>query len=408
MRRFVFALLLLLVATVGAAAFGEPPTGRLEAFVELPAETPYIGEPLRLVLRSAIHGRIANDRIVAPALGDFDWQQFGIDTSKVELVDGYWTPVFTRVLMIYPLRAGRLTVPPFRRRVSYLVGDNARAEMDFESEAVTFDVRSAAGAGDPKAFWLPAKALRLTEEWEPAPDRLPLGAVAKRTIIVEADGVTAERMPPLPEFRAPGVIAFAGPVERSTIVTDSGPIGRAVYRWSLRPASAAAAIAPAIRVPWFDITSRVMREARAPERRIAFESASAPASPPTVGLLSPLPMVAASLAFVVAAATICLAAFSRLDIRVFLRRRVATEKALWTLRVIARRGDLVAFRRTLAGVAKADPDGWRRVVSREQIARDLAAIDAALYGAHGSAPPPLLGMARRVAVAMRGSSATTG
>jgi hypothetical protein len=386
----------------------EKPLGRFQATVELPKGGPYVGEPLRLRLRSAIHARVATDRIIQPALTDFDWQQFGVDESDEEFVDGFWMPAHTRTLMIYPLRAGRLTIEPFKWRLSYFTEDGARTEMEMVSQPLTVDVRGRESLGEAMDFWLPAKALRVVDRWEPEPDRIPSGEMSKRTVTVEAEGLTADRLPPLPRFRAPGVITFAGPVERQTVVTDQGPIARAVYQWTVRPVSTTPAIAPAINLRWFDITKRTLRETAAPERRVAFlgalSASRAEEATRVSGLLSPSPLLAAFLAFVSAGAATWLAASSKSNLDRSWRRRATTWGLLLILHVRARGQDIEGFRQTLRKLSKTEPECWRRVTAREDVASALAALDAAIFAREPQAPPVPLGvLAKRITFAFRGA-----
>lgn len=404
----LFSLPLLVIVASSAAAESPAPTGKFEAFVELPGEAPYVGEPLRLVLRSAIRARVANDRIVQPALTDFDWQQFGVDASSEELLDGFWTPAQTRVLMIYPLRAGRLAIEPFKRRVTYFNDEGERLETELVSQPITIDVRPRDGVGEPADFWLPAKSVRIVDRWEPDPDKIPLGETAERIVVVEAEGVTADRLPPLPRFRAPGVITFAGPVERQTIVTDRGPVGRATYLWKVRPVSTTPAAAPAIRVPWFDISERRMREAEAPERRLAFvdaeQEAQLAASKKSHSLLAPRPLVAALFGFVATGAA-CLVLASkpadggswRHSWRLYARRR----RLLHALHAAARKSDVPAFRRAIDALSRNEPERWRRIVARDDVAAALASIDAAIFAREAPPAPALSRLAQPIAYAFR-------
>ncbi len=58
----------------------------------------------------------------------------------------------------------------------------------------------------------------MTDQWEPEPETLRLGEPARRTVTLDARGVTADALPPRPVLRTRGVLTFAG-------------------RWSARPAS---------------------------------------------------------------------------------------------------------------------------------------------------------------------------
>jgi hypothetical protein len=391
------ALIPFLLMGAGAVAEEAPP-GKFDAWVEAPKDTPYVGEPLRLVLRTAIHARVASDRFEQPGLTDFDWRQFGVDAPSEELVDGFWAPALTRVLMIYPLRAGALTIEPFRRRVIYMTDSGERAETELVSKPFTIEVRARDGVGDPADFWLPAKSLKIEDHWEPEPDRIPVGETARRIVTIEAAGLSADRLPPMPRFRAPGIITFAGPVERETIVTDQGPIAKATYQWNVRPVSTTAAIAPAIRIPWFDIGARTMREAATPERRVAFVGAGAATDAAGgrqgYGFLAARPLLAALLGFVSTSAAAYLAASSP---RGALRRALATWRVLALLYAAARKGDAAGFRRSVDHLSKADPDRWRRIVARDDVKRGLSLVDAALFSREQPAPaPPLLPLARAI------------
>lgn len=404
-RAFCFVLPMVFVVASPAVAQSPAPAGKFDAFVELPKDTPYVGEPLRLVLRSAIRARVANEKIVQPALTDFDWQQFGVDASSEEFVDGFWMPAQTRVLMIYPLRAGRLTIEPFKRRVTYFSDDGERLEAELVSQPITIDVRARDGVGDPAEFWLPAKSVSVVDKWEPDPDKISFGETAKRIVTVEAEGVTADRLPPLPKFRAPGIITFAGPVERQTIVTDRGPLARAVYQWKVRPVSVTPAVAPAIRIPWFDISERRMRQSEAPERRIAFIAVEQETrESENLGLFSQRALLAALLGFVSTGAA-CLfvaskpghSASSRHSLRLYVRRR----RLLLALHASARTSDVAAFRRALDALARNEPERWRRMAAYDEFASALASVDATIFAREAPpAPTTLPRLAKMIAAAL--------
>jgi hypothetical protein len=280
----------------------DPPLGRIEIRADLPKEPPFVGEPIILHVRSSLRANATRDKILQPALTDFDWQQFGVDASSEEMLDGFWTPVIERVLMVTPLKAGSLTIPPFTRHVEFVTPNEDRGEANFVSNSLVIDVRSHEGLGSADEPWLPAKSVKISDKWEPAPDKIPFGETAHRVLTIEAKGLTADRLPAPPILRAPGIISFLGPVDRQTIVTDDGPVGRVAYSWNVRPVSITPATAPAIHIPWFDVATRKMREVVAPEREVAFVDAarktretSAPIE--TFHLLSVWPLTAFFMSF---------------------------------------------------------------------------------------------------------------
>jgi hypothetical protein len=321
-----FRIFLLVAATGAALHFAsvaraqtpafDPPLGRIEIRADLPKEPPFVGEPIVLHVRSSLRANATRDKILQPILTDFDWQQFGADVSSEEMLDGYWTPVIERVLMVTPLKAGLLTIPPFTRHVEFVTPNDDRSAANFVSNSLVIDVRSHEGVGSAEDPWLPAKSVKISDDWEPAPDRIPFGETAHRVLTIEANGLTADRLPAPPLLRAPGIISFIGPVDRRTIVTDDGPIARVAYSWNVRPVSNTPAMAPAIHIPWFDVAARKMRDAVAPEREVAFLNAARKTRAPSVaietpGFLSVWPLAAGAAGFVWTIAVAYLVATSK-------------------------------------------------------------------------------------------------
>jgi hypothetical protein len=365
------------------AQVNEVPFSKIEASVELQGEAPYVGEPLRLVVRSAIHAQVANERMIQPDLTDFDWQQFGVDSMSQEFIDGFWMPVMSRVLMIYPLRPGRLTIDPFKRHITYFGSNGERMETEILSRPVTIEVRSHDALAGPDAYWIPARDLRITDEWTPESDNIPLEETAQRTITIEADGLTADRLPNLPSFRAPGIITFAGPIQRQTIITDHGPLGRAIFRWRIRPASQAVATAPSVKVHWFDVSKRQMREAFIPERRVAFRASGhirkSGEETKLSEFLTTRSLVAFILSFAMTAATGFLFVSMRFNDMAFWRSLFGSLRLFAILVISGWRDDKFTFYATLHELRKTDPLTWRTIENGEMYSALIQDLQSMIY-----------------------------
>jgi len=358
--------------------------GRVELIAELPKDGPYVGEPFVLRIRSYVHGNVARDQIIQPNLTNFNWQQFGIDLASDAVVDGVRTPVLERTLLITPVLAGTSTIPPFVRHLTMINADNQRSETDMVSEPLVVTVRSHDGLGSPGAWWLPAKSVKIIDSWDPAPDHIPFGETALRTVTFEAVGTTADQLPPAPLLHTAGIIAFAGPTERQTIVTDAGPLARAVYHWRVRPISMTPSTVPELRIPWFDITKRQMREATAPEREVAFldhehEVQKASRSTDSVHLFGVRPLMAGAIAFVWSLAIAYLFAATSSGDRGWGALFKRAPKALRNLKQAARNGNVHAFRRAIDELARCERENWDRVSKQSEIVAGLATVNAALF-----------------------------
>ena len=345
-----------------------------------------------LHMRSFIRAHVVLDEVQQPPMIDFDVQQMGRDKPIQAMVDGFSVDGLERDLAIFPDRAGRLNIPPFVRHVTVIGADGGRVPMDFTSKPVFVDVQNYNAIVPAGAWWLPARSLTVTESWSPEPDEIDQGALTRRTIVVEAAGLNADRLPPPPDMRAPGVITFRGPVQRETILTEDGPTARATYVWDLRPATGAPAKMPAISVSWFDTGERRMRTAALPEHWVAYVGTLVHTRHEKLlgfrdQLLGAGPLAAGLVGFAWSAALLGFVATSG---RGGSARR---PRALSRLKRAGRFRDDTKFRLALADLARADPPLWRSVSREPGVAFRLAALDSVLYAREHGAPPPLAPLA---------------
>lgn len=252
----------------------QPLIGRAEMIADAAEGGPIEGELVLLHLRAIRKGRVTLEEIRQPALTDLSWMQLGRDLTYEEQFQGFILPGVERVLAVYPQRAGPLTIDPFTLHMTILDDSGARADVDMQPPPLTLQVRKipAEAAGKP---WLPASALTLTETWDTPPGALAQGALAHRTLRLEARGLTADRLPPPPLMRAPGVIAYAYPAQRGSAITPQGPVASVVYQWDIKPVSQDAAELPPVEITWFDTRARVMRVASTGSVKVKQLSAAA-------------------------------------------------------------------------------------------------------------------------------------
>lgn len=354
---------------------------------------PYSREMVLLRIRGVYRQQILLEEIVQPSLANFSWTQLGRDLwSKAKMPDGQNAIAFERVVAVFPHHPGDFTIDPFIHRLT--VNDaGKRLVVDVPSVPVTLPVATwtqPTGGPDVKEpWWLPAKDVTITDSWNPDPETVTLGQSTRRIVTIEAQGLIAEGLPPRPVMRTRGILTFAGPVTRETIITPAGPVARATYQWDVRPGVPEVIPLDAITIPWFDTVSRTMREAEIPARQIGGglpdrdEDAKAmdPASPFVVG--------AAGLA----AFGLGLALIGFGGARGSTRLRLDRE----TRRALARAaaaGDATAFRASLAPALQAQPDLARRWREQPEIAGGLEALDDAVYGSGHPPAPDLAALAR--------------
>ena len=374
----------------------DPSIGRVEVTLDLPKDKPYVGEMIMLRMRSFIRADVVLNRIDQPPLLNFSWQQLGRDKPIEAMIDGFSVAGIERDLAIFPTTSGRLIVEPFLRHVTIVTGDNQRIETEFASKPIYVDIQNYTAISPPGSWWLPAKSVTLTDSWSETPDEIKPGTLARRTITVEALGLTGDRLPPPPDMQAPGTIAFRGPVDRQTTLTEDGPLARGTYIWDIRPVSASPAKLPPIHIAWFDTQERRMRDRAIPELWIALVGTLVHPThevAKTTHLLSAGPVAAGLAGFAWMATVVGFALTSR---RPLGRKALRRMRALAMLRRRARSADEPGFSRALVELARSDAARWREVSGSPEVAGRLADLDRARFGRAGGASPDLKPLARDI------------
>ncbi len=395
------AFLLILMAVVTPAQAIEPGDLTLTVTPDLPGGAhPYAREMVLLRLRGVYRTQILLEEMRQPALVNFSWTQLGRDHwGRTRLPDGQMALEFERTIAVFPQHTGTFTIDPFIHRLTINDGGE-RKQIDVRSEPVPFPVAAWTGAGGgpdaPEPWWLPARDVSITDSWDPDPETLNKGDTARRIVTLEAQGMLAEGLPPRPVMRTRGIITFAGPVKRETLITPSGPVARATYQWDIKKGVSEVIPLDAIKIPWFDTLTRTQREAEIPARQIGGgladrEEDLKPAAPASWPALAAAALAAFGLG-------LALIGFRTGSARLRLDRGQARR-----LRLAAAAGDAAAFRAALGRAAQAQPDLTALWRSEPDLARDLAALDRTVFGqaAEGEVPLDLPDLARCLARSRR-------
>ena len=385
-------LALVLLAAAPARAEIEPGDLTLTVTPERNGNAaPYAREMVLLRLHGVYRQQILLEEIVQPTLANFSWTQLGRDNwTKTRLPDGQVGLAFDRTIAVFPHHAGDFTIEPFVHRLT--VNDaGTRRLVEVRSQAIPFPVAPwTQGTGGPdvkEPWWLPARDVSVTDSWSPDPETVKLGETTRRIVTVEAQGMVAEGLPPRPVMRTRGILTFAGPVTRETVLTPTGPVARVTYQWDVRPGVPEIIPLDAITIPWFDTVSRTMREAEIPARQIGggLVDREGGLGPPRE--TAPLLVIAAGLAAFGLGLVLLGFGPGAPRLRLPRARRRALARA-------AAGGDPAAFRAELDGAMRAEPELaalWR---DRPAIRDGLAALDRAVYAPAGAPAPDLTELAR--------------
>jgi len=390
--RILLAALLLAFTPLTAHAEIEPGDLTLTVTAELNGNSaPFPREMVLLKIHGVYKQPILLEEVVQPSLANFSWTQLGRDHwSKTKLPDGQSAIAFDRTVAIFPHHAGQFTIEPFTHKLT--VNDvGERRVVEVRSQPIPFPVAPwTAPTGGPDAkepWWLPARDVAITDSWSPDPETIKVGETARRIVTLEAQGMVAEGLPPRPVMRTRGIITFAGPVTRETLLTPSGPVARATYQWDVKPGVPEIIPLDAIAIPWFDTNTRTMRETEIPARQIGggLPDRETDRAPPPI----PAPLTVAAAALAAFGLGLALIGFGLGRPMVRLsgpsRRR---------LQAAARANDPAGFRAALDAAMREAPELARIWRAQPDLASAFAALDRSVFGASGAAAPDLPTLAR--------------
>ncbi|NNM01301.1 MAG: protein BatD [Gammaproteobacteria bacterium] len=280
--------------TVASSADDGIAGGEDDLFVEVDVDTrnPYVQQQVLLTVR--IWTRIVlNERYLSdPAFSaEAIVKQLGKARTDRRERDGRRYEVLEVQFAVFPQESGPLTIRPFTFTTQVVQGSRsvwdpfrqAVATRRLNSDAVELDVRPAP-PGFSGSVWLPAKRLRLHEEWSAPPGDAEVGQPTTRTIYLWVDGLTAAQLPELNVAPPDGVNVYPDQPELSDQETGSGMTSVRQEKTAVIPLTAGAVELPEIIIPWWNTVTDQQEIARLPAHSMIEAGAAAPPVDPATAL----------------------------------------------------------------------------------------------------------------------------
>ena len=222
--------------------------------------------------------------------GDAQVRQIGQDRQYGETRNGRRYQVVERDYLVFPLRSGRISLPgpvldaqgmdaragdPFGGALSTPFGNPFAGMMGgtrplrVRGDAIVLDVRPRPAEATGKD-WLPARALRLEENWQPATGAIRAGEPLTRHLRLTALGLDAARLPDLtarmvlPE----GIKRYPDQPRLNDEVKDDTIEGSREQDVALIASRPGRYTLPALRLNWWDTEAARPREIVLPERQL--------------------------------------------------------------------------------------------------------------------------------------------
>lgn len=280
-----------LVITVNEPAAATAAANNSALFIEVSSEP--AADSKRIYVQSQVIYKarlfravnVANARLSEPVISDADAviEKLGDDREFETTRNGRRYVVLERSYAIFPQQRGTVTIAPLtfegqlvnRTRGMFDMFDQSGPIRRITSEAITLDVQPIPAGVVPQQ-WLPAREVRLVEEW-PAGVDLTQSVVAGEpltwTLTLIADGLTAAQLPTITPEMPTGVKAYPDQARQMIDKKQDRVIGVRQEKIALIPTAAGEYLLPAIEVPWWNTQTGQQAVARLPARTLTVSAA---------------------------------------------------------------------------------------------------------------------------------------
>ncbi|MGE0485899.1 MAG: BatD family protein [Gammaproteobacteria bacterium] len=204
-------------------------------------------------------------------------------------VNGVSYDAFEQRYAIFPQQSGALTVAPLALTTQVVRG--VRSLFDpfsqslqtrrVQSEAVELDVRPVPAAFPAGATWLPARRLRLHEEWDPDAPRADAGTPIARTLFLWADGLVAGQLPAVTPAAPDGTKLYPDQAQTNEQDTATGFTAVRQQKVAIIAGQPGPVTFAALTLPWWNTETDTLEQAELPARTIAFSGAATTSAAPT-------------------------------------------------------------------------------------------------------------------------------
>lgn len=269
------------------AAVDAPP-GEADVFVTSEVDQVETYVQAQILYRIKVYRAVATRQ---PALrnGDITGVETLLETGGDErsydaVLNGKAYSVVERVVAIYPQESGEIFITPARFEARVLRDGRITGRKVFESGPHTITVLPvpAPPAEYPDAVWLPARDVRLSEEWSREANEISVGEPVTRQVTISALGQLETQIPALQPPLVDGLNVYADKPELSRRIEAEGIRGIRRDQYAMIAVRDGAIEIPQLELPWWDIEAGEWRVARLPSRTLHIEAVDDPIVPSSI------------------------------------------------------------------------------------------------------------------------------
>ncbi len=262
------------VRKAGSQAAGQ--VNELALLVEVDNSSPYLQQQVILTVRLIHSINLAEGILPDPEVIGVEVYKLGDDKSYQSLQNGQQVGIIERRYALLPQQSGEFTIPSiqFRGRLQGRSAgrfgglfNNQGRQVQTRSTPIRINVKKQP-QGDSGIPWLPAQSLVLQEQWSMQPPQFRVGEPITRTLILQAQGLSATQLPELILSSQPSFKVYPDQAQLESQATEQGITGTRIEKYAIMPTQVGQLTLPAITLPWWNSQSKTMEVVKLPKRII--------------------------------------------------------------------------------------------------------------------------------------------
>lgn len=183
---------------------------------------------------------------------------------------------------IIPQQAGTLIIDPIVAEATVSTGrrsffGNLQGKI-IRARSAPLKVQISEKPKDAK-IWLPAKSVKISQQWSANPNQFKVGEPITRTITLIANGLIASQLPELSPPSQKDLKRYADQPNLKNQLNDDGVVGMRQEKLVYIPTQEGALVLPAIKIPWWNVRENRWQQATLAERHIMVQPGEVQAAP---------------------------------------------------------------------------------------------------------------------------------
>ncbi|UJJ31799.1 BatD family protein [Halopseudomonas maritima] len=269
------------------------PANQAAVFIdaEVDTATPYVQAQVLLTLRIYHSVSLYDDSTLSGLdIPEARVEALGAPKTYERTLDGVVHGVIEIRYAIYPQRSGSLEIPSQLfsatalqpRKAERNSGHNARF-LQLRSPSLQLEVRPIPASYPADTPWLPARQVRLSQNWQPDPaQELQRGEPLTRTLSIQADGLTASQLPELSTLNLNNddLRQYSDQPQLENQLSDTGILGLRQESSAVVTRHAGHFEIPAIAVQWWNTQTDQLETSELAAVQLNVRSNGAPQAPP--------------------------------------------------------------------------------------------------------------------------------